>query len=248
MYFWNEHCLTERFSLAERYIRSPAVLSDPLPLAFQTMKAAIILAALASVSANPTSIGKYPFSPALTVGYEPNLASPSCFSSLESASASIKRASDGHGFAHFDDWGVLTSYDSAGHAVQHAVVSWPATVAYFESLGKWDAFAKTGHLGEICSRNLTDDVHERIRRAREEKKEQGEEAWPKVPFECREKIPASNINREGRQLKPYVPPQATRQVQMWCLNTPCSRDSDCSSQGCGTCIMRDKFMFLSCSG
>lgn len=151
---------------------------------------------------------------------------------------------------------MLTSYDDSGHAIQHAVVSWPATVDYFKSLGQWDAFSKTGHLEELCGRNLTDVVEERIRRAREEKREQGEEAWPKVPFECRDQSPKKE-SKEGEMEeerkddgggKPDVPAQATRQVQMWCLNTPCTRDSDCSSQGCGTCIMRDKFLFLSCSG
>lgn len=151
---------------------------------------------------------------------------------------------------------MLTSYDDSGHAIQHAVVSWPATVDYFKSLGQWDAFSKTGHLEELCGRNLTDDVHERIRRAREEKREQGEEAWPKVPFECRDKSPRKGSEKKDKEenseekdeRKPDVLAQATRQVQMWCLNTPCTRDIDCSSQGCGTCIMRDKFLFLSCSG
>lgn len=221
--------------------------------------------------------------------YTPHLASPSCFPSLEAASHHIRRAEDGGGFAHFDDWGVLTSYDADGHAIQHAVVAWPAAVAYFEGLGDWDAFSRTGHLEELCGRNLTDDARERVHQARTEKREQGETPWPRVPFECRSQSPSprgsgsvaetnvedstaastdgssstespsqssptnhgettSGPSPTSSRLKPPVPSELRRPVQQWCLNTPCTRDSDCSSQGCGTCIMRDKFLFLSCSG
>lgn len=211
----------------------------------------------------------------------------------------MRRAAGGGGFAHFDDWGVLTTYDAGGVAVEHAVVAWPAAVAYYERLADWDAFGATGHVAELRARNLTDDAHARIRQARAEKLAQGETPWPAVPFECRSQHPASpsaagrtqagseperstepggvesatpgssttssstasssasqarrsesadRASPTSRRLKPSVPPQAHRHVQLWCLNTPCTRDSECASQGCGTCVMRDKFLFLSCSG
>lgn len=229
--------------------------------------------------------------------YKPRLASSDCYPSVEAAQQHIRRAGDGDGFAHIDDWGVLTTYDSDGHAIQHAVVEWPAAVAYFEQLSNWDAFSRTGHLDELCARNLTDDARQRIRQARQEKHEAGETPWPRVPFECRSQSPtgASNgtetdeagvdvdsatstagisaqsptarpaasptagsessgtVSAPGpppssRQLKPSVPAEALRPIKQYCLNTPCSSDNDCSSQGCGTCVMRDKFLFLSCSG
>lgn len=227
-----------------------------------------------SASAHPTSSGEpIPHTALTTPDYSPKLASASCFPSYEEAVKTVRRAEGGAGFAHFDDWGVLTTYDANGHAIEHGVVAWQATVEYFERLNEWHVFSRTGHLDDVVGRNLTDSAEERIRLAREEKKEQGEQAWPRVPFECRgnsapltdsEAFSTTELSVQQSNTRPSTAdsptaissapklpplPSYQRRIPLWCTNTPCSSDADCRSQGCDAhCIMRDRILFLSCAG